>query len=194
MPFLYQKPEVQYGVRLDNPCRTFPTRSVLSTRPRYCEPGAWSVQHSVTVEQVVAVTYFIKWSMKVCSDTSSVKIVCAERDVPPYVLVVCVVDGLSLESRNRAWEPLASQIIKRGNGNRSCTSSYCVLATYWKSHLLVGAYPGIFSWLVENCLEVLIALLLLVASFPPFSHGFAVEDEDLEEGVKEENMCRLYRS
>ena len=130
--------------------------------------------------------------MKVCKDTSSVKMVCAERDVPPYVLVVCVVEGLSLESRNRACEPLASQMIKRGNGNRSCTSSYCMSAAYWETHLQVAAYPGIFSWLIKDRLEVFIAFLILVARFPPFGHGFPVEYQDLEECVEEEDMCWLY--
>ena len=46
--------------------------------------------------------------MKVCRLTSSVKMVCAVCDTPPYVADVCVVLGLSLDSRKRACEPPAS--------------------------------------------------------------------------------------
>ena len=48
------------------------------------------------------------------------KIICAEV---PYALLVCVVEGLSFERRKRAWEPPASQMMKRGKGKRSWTSS-----------------------------------------------------------------------
>lgn len=63
--------------------------------------------------------------MKVCKETSSVKIVCAVcAPTPPYAPVVCVVDGLSLDNKKRAWEPPASQTMKRGKGNRSVIKSY----------------------------------------------------------------------
>lgn len=41
--------------------------------------------------------------------------------------------------------------------------------------------------------EVLVALLVLVACFAPLGHGFAVEDEDVEEGVEEEDGFVLDR-
>ena len=64
-------------------------------------------------------TNFIRWSMNVCKETSSVNMVWADCAVVPYALVVCVVDGLSLDNKNRACEPPASQIMNRGNGKRS---------------------------------------------------------------------------
>ena len=73
----------------------------------------------VGLARFMGVTYFIRESINVCKDTSSVKIVWADCDALPYALVVCVVDGLSLDSRNRACEPPASHIINRGSGNRS---------------------------------------------------------------------------
>lgn len=69
-------------------------------------------------------TDFIRCSMNVCRLTSSVKIVCAVCETPPYVPAeVCVVDGLSFDSRKRACEPPASQTMKRGSGKRSVISS-----------------------------------------------------------------------
>lgn len=46
--------------------------------------------------------------------------------------------------------------------------------------------------LEEGC-EVLVAFLVLVASFAPLGHCFAVEDEDMEEGVEEEDGLVLDR-
>lgn len=72
----------------------------------------------------VYISYFIKWSIKVCRETSSVKMVWAEvAPTPPYGPVVWVVDGLSLDSRNLAWEPPASQMMNLGSGNRSVMRS-----------------------------------------------------------------------
>ena len=52
------------------------------------------------------------------------KIICA---LLPYALEVCVVEGLSLDRRKRACEPPASQMMKRGRGKRSWTSSCVIL-------------------------------------------------------------------
>lgn len=52
-------------------------------------------------------------------------IICA---VLPYALEVCVVEGLSFDNRKRAWDPPASQMMKRGKGNRSWTSSCLFLS------------------------------------------------------------------
>lgn len=41
--------------------------------------------------------------------------------------MVCVVEGLSLERRNLAWDPPASHTMKRGRGKRSVMSSYAEL-------------------------------------------------------------------
>ena len=45
---------------------------------------------------------------------------------------------------------------------------------------------GVFLGRLKQRREVLIAFLVLVACFAPLCHGFAVEDEDVEEGVEEE--------
>lgn len=75
-------------------------------------------------ERVGSNTYFIRWSMNVCRDTSSVKMVCAVwAPTPPYAPVVCVVEGFSLDSKKRACEPPASQTMNRGRGNRSVIRS-----------------------------------------------------------------------
>jgi len=68
--------------------------------------------------------YFIRCSINVCSETSSVNIVWAFCGTPPYPPDVWVVDGLSFDRRKRAWEPPASQTINRGSGKRSAISSY----------------------------------------------------------------------
>ena len=39
----------------------------------------------------------------------------------------------------------------------------------------------------EQLSEVLVTLLILVPSLPPLSDGFSVEDEDVEEGIEEED-------
>lgn len=86
----------------------------------------------------VCIAYFIKWSINVCRDTSSVKMVWAEvAPTPPYAPVVWVVDGFSLDSRNLAWEPPASQIMNLGSGNRSVIRSYTAP--------LVTSEPSFFS-------------------------------------------------
>ena len=72
----------------------------------------------------VSETYFIRCSMKVCKDTSSVNMVCAFcAPTPPYAPVVWVVEGFSLDNRNRACEPPASQTMNRGRGKRSVMRS-----------------------------------------------------------------------
>ena len=69
-------------------------------------------------------THFIKCSINVCKLTSSVNVVCAVCDTPPYVPeLVCVVEGFNFESRKRACDPPASQTIHRGSGKRSVISS-----------------------------------------------------------------------
>jgi hypothetical protein len=50
---------------------------------------------------------------------------------------------------------------------------------------------GVFLGRLKQGAEVLVALLVLVARFPPLGHGLAVEDEDVEEGVEEEDRLRL---
>ena len=120
--------------------------------------------------------------MKVCKDTSSVKIVCADCDALPYALVVCVVEGLSLERRKRACEPPASHMMNRGNGNRSCTSSYKRLILYGLAQL-GDTNPRILLWLLEDFFEIFIAFLILVTSLPPFCNCFSVIYKDLEKGV-----------
>jgi hypothetical protein len=64
--------------------------------------------------------------MNTCKLTSSVKIAApVEPGAEPYILDdVCVVDGLSLESKNRAWLPPWSQTMYRGIGKRSASRSW----------------------------------------------------------------------
>ena len=60
-----------------------------------------------------------KCSMKTCKLTSSVKIawpVPALAALPYMLADMCVVDGLSFESRKRACEPPWSQTMYRGMG------------------------------------------------------------------------------
>lgn len=45
----------------------------------------------------------------------------------------------------------------------------------------------------EEFLEIFIAFLVLVAGFAPLGDSFAVEDEDVEERVEEENDVRFDR-
>ena len=64
--------------------------------------------------------------MKTCKLTSSVKIACPAPapDGVPYMLAdMCVVDGLSFDSKKRACEPPWSQTMYRGIGNRSASRS-----------------------------------------------------------------------
>ena len=68
-----------------------------------------------------------KCSMKTCKLTSSVKIawpVPALAALPYMLADMCVVDGLSFESRKRACEPPWSQTMYRGIGKRSTRRSY----------------------------------------------------------------------
>ena len=57
----------------------------------------------------------------------------------------------------------------------------------YKTHLRVC------YWRLEQLLEVLVALLLLVARLAPLRDGLAVEDEDVEERVEEEDDIGLDR-
>jgi len=65
--------------------------------------------------------------------------------------VVCVVEGLSLERRNLAWDPPASHTMKRGRGKRSVMSSYTELESmsrmfgdvYVPLHLPLAAQGGL---------------------------------------------------
>ena len=64
--------------------------------------------------------------MKTCKLTSSVKMACPvpAPGVEPYMVAdMCVVDGLSLESKKRAWLPPWSHTIYRGTGKRSTRRS-----------------------------------------------------------------------
>lgn len=45
----------------------------------------------------------------------------------------------------------------------------------------------------EEFLEVLVTLLFLISSFSPLGDGLAMEDEDVEERVKEEDTVGLNR-
>lgn len=104
-------------VLLVTPCLSISVRAANgepTTIVSVCRPMACSVCDS----------YFIKWSIKVCKDTSSVKMVWADvAPTPPYGPLVCVVEGLSFDSKNLAWEPPASQMMNRGSGNRSVMRS-----------------------------------------------------------------------
>ena len=46
-------------------------------------------------------------------------------------------------------------------------------------------YTSIFFRRFKKFLEILIAFHILVSSFAPFGHGFTMEDEYVEESVKE---------
>ena len=140
--------------------------------------------------------------MKTCKLTSSVKIawpVPALAALPYMLADMCVVDGLSFESRNRACEPPWSQTMYRGIGKRSTRRSYThtaetdrrMSATRWtktqteeqkneENETNLGVRHGV----LEELLEILVALLLLVACLAPLRDGLAVEDEDVEEGVE----------
>lgn len=123
--------------------------------------------------------------MKLCRETSSVKIVWAVCAPAPYALVVCVVEGFNLDSKNRACEPLASQMMNLGNGNLSWTSS-CSVKSAKRIPFCLGilAHPCVFLRLFEYAFEILITLLILVASLSPFSDCFSVIDQDLEKCIK----------
>lgn len=126
--------------------------------------------------------------MNVCRDTSSVKIVWALWAGAPYAPVVWVVDGFSFDKRKRACEPPASHTMKRGRGKRSVMRSCHVLSASSGNNGCFGSrgktYSGVFLWLLQQCRKVFVSLLLLIASFPPFCNGLAVENKDVEEGVE----------
>lgn len=46
---------------------------------------------------------------------------------------------------------------------------------------------------LKQLLQVLVTLLVLITRFAPLSDGLAVEDEDVEEGVEEEDHVGLDR-
>ena len=52
-------------------------------------------------------------------------------------------------------------------------------------------YSCVLFGRLEKLLEVFIALHVLVTSLAPLSHGLAVENEDVEEGVKEQDSLGL---
>ena len=59
----------------------------------------------------------------------------------------------------------------------------------WES--VLNELLGILLRCLQKLSEVLVTLLLLVASFPPLGHCFAVEDENVEETVEEKNVLWL---
>ena len=52
-------------------------------------------------------------------------------------------------------------------------------------------YPCIFLWLLEECRKVFVAFLVLVTCLPPLGDCLAMEDQDVEESIQEENVCGL---
>ena len=48
-------------------------------------------------------------------------------------------------------------------------------------------YLGIAYRRLKQFLEVLVPFLFLIASFPPLGNGLSVEDQDVEESVKEQD-------
>ena len=62
-----------------------------------------------------------------------------------------------------------------------------------KSRKKCRAYPCVLLWLLQKGGEVLVAFLVLVTRLPPFGNRLAVEDENVEEGVEEEDVGRLDR-
>lgn len=58
---------------------------------------------------------------------------------------------------------------------------------------MTGTHLRILDGRLEQLLEVLVALLVLVARLPPLRNSLAVEDQDVEEGVEEEDDVRLDR-
>jgi hypothetical protein len=52
-------------------------------------------------------------------------------------------------------------------------------------------YLSVGNGRTEQGGKVLVALLLLVPGFPPLGDGLSMEDEDVEEGVEEEDGVRL---
>lgn len=85
----------------------------------------------------------------------------------------------------------------RGIGNRSTRRSYtrtdvgtsatCRRERKGKTNL------GIRDGILEELLEVLVPLLVLVARLAPLRDRLTVEDEDVEEGVEEQDDVRLDR-
>jgi hypothetical protein len=69
-------------------------------------------------------TSLLRCSIKTCSETSSVKIEVVPPAAPYEPPLMCVVDGFSLERRNRAWDPPWSQTMYRGIGFRSASRSW----------------------------------------------------------------------
>lgn len=64
---------------------------------------------------------------------------------------------------------------------------------YVRSDGMTGTHLRILDGRLEQLLEVLVALLVLVARLPPLCDCLAVEDEDVEEGVEEKDDVRLDR-
>jgi len=56
---------------------------------------------------------------------------------------------------------------------------------------LIATHPCITLGLVKQELEVFVTFLFVVLCFAPFCYRFAMEDEDVEEGVKEQDVLRL---
>lgn len=46
---------------------------------------------------------------------------------------------------------------------------------------------------IKEVAEVLVSIHILISSLPPLGHRLAVEDENVEEGVQQENRLRLDR-
>ena len=130
-------------------------------------------------------TYFIKCSMKVCKLTSSVKIVCAFCGTPPQAALWCVVLGLSLLNKKRAWDPPASHTMKRGSGNRSPIRSYQAMLVNHSNNTVDrrAPYPGILLRRFKQLLEVLVTLLVLVPNLAPLGNGLSVENQNMEERI-----------
>jgi len=56
------------------------------------------------------------------------------------------------------------------------------------------SHLGICDRVLQKLFEVLIPFLVLVTCLSPLSNCFTVENEDVEEGVKEENDVRFDRN
>lgn len=105
---------------------------------------------------------------------------------------MCVVEGLSLDSKKRACEPFWSQITYRGIGNRSrrssCASSCGSANSYERRKRRQRSSRRTHRKREKTYLgEVLVPLLLVVASLAPLRDRLAVEDEYVEESIEEED-------
>ena len=63
----------------------------------------------------------------------------------------------------------------------------------WKREAILNEVLCVFFWRLKQRRKLLVSLLLLVPSFSPLSHSFTVEDEDMEEGVKQKDSLVLNR-